>query len=257
MENFKTVLLVYLVVATFTHLTGCSNSGGGGSGGGSSSAPSTGSTDQGSNTGTNTPIDNSATWSKVEQDSKALADGGNYNGKLMIRVDSKREALILTLPLPPTFTVVLPNSSQAVSNDLPGVSVETAFIGEQENWSVVIPLKYVLGNVGFNSVLALPNGNPLPFLPAGEINGFSLSFPQQPDFRVHVYLAVNAAAAFIETPNWKTDWGVGVYVKNQSKTRVMGYFSIVPNKGTYSSGVYLASRLPTELAQAIGQLTGF
>lgn len=251
-KNINTVFFVYLFVFCLSSLMmGCAKSGGssGSSSGGSSSNGDLSSSPSNPTTGT-------ADWSKVQQDVNSNADGGTYNGQQLVRLDVARQALVLTLPLPPTFTIVMPDNSMAISSNLPGITIETSFNGDQENWSVVVPLRYVLRGANVSSALTLPNGNALPFLPSGEINGLTLSFPQKPDFKVHLYFTINAVAAFVETPNWQTNWGVGVYVKNQTKTRIIGYMSIVPNKGTFSSGVYVAARLPDDVARALAQLTG-
>jgi len=128
---------------------------------------------------------------------------------------------------------------------------------------VTIPLKYLLKGAALGNFTQLPNGDPIPFMPAGEMTGVEVDFPQNSKYRLHLYLAVSAAAVFIETPDWSFPpevallGTIGFPVKNVSKTQINGYFAIVPNKGTFASGVYVASRLPTDVAILLDDLVRF
>lgn len=206
--------------------------------------------------GATPPIDNTQTWDKVTQEVNSKADGGFYDGRTMIRIDKTRQSIILTLPLPDMFFLSL----SAVSlSQMPGASVEEVDNADgSKSWAFVIPLHYIIKGAAFSNFNTLPNGDTLPYLPAGEISGFAIQFPEKPNYRIYLYIAVNAAAVFIETPDWEIppefSFLPGVPVKNEAKTRTIGYFKLIPNKSTYASGVYLAARLPSDLARTINDL---
>lgn len=197
-------------------------------------------------------------WNMVQSGVDGTVEGGTNSGSLVIQIDKARQSVILILPLPPIF--LLPISGMSIP-ELPGASVEMV---DQPDGSkamgVVIPLKYIVKGGTFGDYGKLPNGDNVPFIPVGEARGFAISFPQKPSYRLHIYFAVNAAAVFIETPDWKFPDELallptmGFPVKNEEKTQVVGYFAIVPNRGSFASGVYVAARIPRQLAIVIDEL---
>jgi hypothetical protein len=210
---------------------------------------------------TGSPVSSEKAWSDVSSGVNGRVEGGSNDGSLVIQIDKARQALVLILPLPPIFLLSV---SGAPIPELPGASFEMIPQADGSNaMGIVIPLKYVIKGGQFADYGRLPNGDPIPFIPVGEAHGFAISFPQKPSYRLHLYLAVNAAAVFIETPDWKLPDEfsmiptIGFPVKNQDKTRINGYFAIVPNRGNYSSGVYVASRIPSHLAVMIDELLRF
>src|SRR5262249_39444513 len=118
----------------------------------------------------------------------------------VVRVDKTRQALEFIVPLPTNFT--FPIVSMPIPN-LDGAVVEQI---TQPNGTlamgVVIPLKYLMQDTSFGDYGTLPNATPVPFLPFGKVHGFEVDFPQNAHYRLHLYMAVNGAAVFIETPDW-------------------------------------------------------
>jgi hypothetical protein len=237
----KTKLLFSMILVGW--LTACDNSG---------FKNATGNQTQGGGT-----VDNSATWQSVKTETDSAADGGTYAGLAMISVDQARETLNLSLPLPPL--AILPLSLVAFQ-ELPGTTIQSQTLPDgTETWVLAIPLKYVLRGAQLRAFNTLPNGDPLPYLPTGEVNGLSIALPQKPDYRISLYIAVGAAAVFIETPNWEIPSYLSLWtiVKNRAKTRQIGYFQIVPNKNNFSSGIYLAAKLPADIARVLGTVVRF
>lgn len=227
----------------------------------SASVPNTGLENGGGPGEQNPPANPEKAWTQVSDNVNGRVDGGTNSGALVVQVDRQRQALVLILPLPPIF--LLPISGMSIP-ELPGASMEMM---PQSDGSmamgVVIPLKYIIKGAQFSEYGRLPNGDSIPFIPVGEARGFALSFPQKPSYRLHLYLAVNAAAVFVETPDWKLPSELSILptlgfpVKNQNGTQVNGYFAIVPNRGTHASGVYVASRIPRQIAILIDELVRF
>lgn len=204
------------------------------------------------------PVDNARSWSEVQSKTDGAVDGWTYDGQMVIQVDTANQALVIVLPLPSLF--LMPVTSMSLPQ-LPGAAI---FPLVQPNgktaMAVRIPLKYLVKGAQLASYNTLPNGDPLPFMPVGENRGFAISFPQNAKYRLHLYISANAAAVFVETPDFKLpeQWlilpSLGFPVKNREKTQVVGYFAVVANRGLYSSGVYVASRLPREAAILIDEL---
>lgn len=219
-----------------------------------------GSGTSGSNTGQSAGGgDTTQNWQSVKAETDAVAESSSYAGMQMISIDQNRQTLNLILPLPPLAMLPL---SMITFREIPGSSMESSTLADGTNvWILAIPLKYVLRNgVQLSPMGVLPNGDPIDYLPSGETNGISLSLPQNPNHKVTIYLTVGAVAAFIETPNWEFPAGwpkVWTVVNNRNKTKQIGFFEIVPNKGTYSSGVYLAAKLPAEISRLLGTMVKF
>lgn len=216
----------------------------------------TGSTNAGQTVGGG---DTTQNWQSVKAETDAVAEGTTYSGMQMVSIDQTRQTLNLILPLPPL--VMLPISMMTFK-EIPGSSLESSTLADGKNvWILAIPLKYILRNgVQLNPMGVLPNGDPIDYLPSGETNGVSLTLPQNPNHRITIYLTVGAVAAFIETPNWEFPEGwpkIWTVVNNKSKTKQIGFFEIVPNKGTFSSGVYLAAKLPADIARVLGTMVKF
>ena len=84
--------------------------------------------------------------------------------------------------------------------------------------------------------------------------GFAIQFPQMQNYQIHLYVGVNVAAAFVELPDIGFPIGFITPVKNAAKTKVIGAVGYVVPKNNFDGGVYLAAKLPAELARTIGEL---
>jgi hypothetical protein len=173
--------------------------------------------------------------------------------QLVIQIDKANQAILLLLPVP-SFAF-LPLFPQSAIPNLPGAyftSYQTASGASQ--LAISIPLKYILKGAQFGPDQKLPSGDPLPYIPAGELPGFAIQFPQHPDYQVHLYIGVNVAAAFVELPDFGLPIGGIVKVKNKSKTKEVGAIGYVLPKGNYAGGLYLAAQIPNDMAIMIDNL---
>lgn len=196
-------------------------------------------------------------WDTIKTKTEGAVDGWTYDGQVVVKIDAENQALVLVMPLPSIF---LMSFSTIRIPELPGAEIFPMQGPSGSMMAVRIPLKYIVKGSELRNYNTLPNGDALPYMPVGENRGFAFSFPQNTKYRLHLYVSANAAAVFVETPDFKlpTEWQIfptlGFPVKNRNKTQVVGYFAVVPNKGTYSSGVYVASRLPNDVAILIDEL---
>ncbi len=224
----------------------------------SASSPSTSvngqsSTGEGTGTGGSGGSTSSApTWDKV--DMNGYPSGGNYAGQLVVFVDKANQSLLLVLPIPaiPGLTVF----KDAVQ--IP--ELEGAFLTNYtdnnggSSLAVNIPLKLLIKGAAFMPNERLPNGDKLPFVPAGELPGFGIQFPNMPNYRIHLYIGVNVAAAFVELPDFGLPLGATFPIKNKTKTRVIGAIGYVTPKNNFPGGMYLAAQIPDDVANMIDDL---
>jgi hypothetical protein len=243
--------LIYILMIASVGLTGCNGKSGfqslDGALTGSQDSNSQGGGDTGGNGGGTT-----ADWNKVEMD--GYSQGLDSKGKLVIQIDKANQALILILPLP-SFLFLPFTSANVDIPDLEGAyftSYQTAS-GDRQ-LAVSVPLKHVIKGAEFGDSQRLPNGDALPFIPAGELPGFSINFPQQPKYQVHVYVGVNVVAAFVELPDLGLPIGGTAKVKNKDKTKEVGAIGYIPVKGNFNGGLYLTAQLPNDLAITIDEL---
>lgn len=190
-----------------------------------------------------------AGWERV--DFKGYASGGTYNQNLVIYIDKANQSLLLVLPIP----VIIPIIAPIPVPDLEGAEL-TSYTDAQgnTNLAVSIPLRHIVRGGVFMPNERLPNGDPLPYVPSGELPGFAIEFPQMRNYQIHLYVGVSVAAVFAELPDFGLPFGWIFPVKNSAGTKVVGAVGYVAPKGQYDGGMYLAAQLPPELAQIIDEL---
>lgn len=214
--------------------------------GGSSTSQGSGGTDPGK-----TPVggESPMTWEKVEMN--GYPSGGNYKGHLVIYIDKAKQSLLMVLPIPALIPIVAPVNIP----DLDGAYL-TSYMDASGSTSLAvnIPLRHIVREGKFMPDQRLPNGDPLPFVPAGELPGFAIEFPQMPRYQIHLYVGVNVAAVFAELPDVGLPFGFISQVKNKTNTKVVGAIGYVPPKNNFDGGMYLAAQLPADLARVIDEL---
>jgi hypothetical protein len=178
-------------------------------------------------------------------------------GQLLLEIDRANEALILVVPIP---VEILPFLGVIVEKSIPELPGAKVFPRGQQ-LAVSIPLKYIVRGGSFRDPQfnnLLPNGDRLPNFPAGEGANFSLAITGK--YVANIYLGAGAAAVFVETPGWDSFMkcsGLSCLlfqpfpIKNEAKTKILGYVAVVPAKTVYHSGVYVSSVLDDNLARFI------
>lgn len=189
------------------------------------------------------------TWEKV--DHEGYPSGGTSAGQLVVHIDKENQAIILVLPVP----AFLVSFAQMEIPELEGAYL-TSYANPQggSNLAVSVPLKYLIRGGEFGAPQRLPNGDPLPYVPSGELPGFSIQFPQMKNYRFYLYIGTNVAAAFVELPDFGLPIGGTFPVKNGPKTKIIGAIGYVIPKGVHDGGVYLATQIPNQVAAMIDDL---
>lgn len=202
-----------------------------------------------SDTSNPNPSPASPSWDKVDMD--GIASGGAYSGQLVVFIDKQKQSILLVLPIP----VLVPIFGSVEIPEAPGAYL-TTYTDAKNNISMAVnvPLKYIIRGGQFTQNQRLPNGDPLPFVPAGELPGFGIQFPQMPAYQVYLYIGVNVAAAFVELPDVGLPIGAIFPVKNKTKTKVVGAIGYVTPKNNFDGGMYLAAQIPDDMARLIDDL---
>lgn len=240
MKQTTQKIIISALMLTTLGLMGCAKSAGG-----SSSEAST-------NNGSSTPPAIENNWEKVELD--GYPSGGGYQKNLVVYIDKENQSIILVLPIPVIIPIIAP---------MPIAQLEGAMLTSytnangDTNMAVSIPLGYLVKGGVFRPDERLPNGDRLPFVPAGELPGFGIDFPQMQNYRIHLYIGVNIAAAFVQLPDLPSPIGgiTAIFpVKDSKGLKQIGAVGYVGKKGTHKGGMYLAAQLPADLARVIDDL---
>jgi hypothetical protein len=96
----------------------------------------------------------------------------------------------------------------------------------------------------------LPNGDPLPGVPGGELPSIGLELDQT-DFFGNLYFGIETFAIFVPTPGFDPLLKLTFPIKNKSNRKTIGYISAVPEKAAFDGGFFLSLRVPDELARLI------
>lgn len=178
-------------------------------------------------------------------DMKGVVDGGTYGGSWAFDLDKANNALLVNLPIPANpildINVNIPS--------LPGAALKTYASGGQTNVVVSIPLQYIVKGVNFLPSAKLPNGQDLPRMPSGEAASVGVSLGANQN--VHLYIGVNAVGLFVESSYIPEYLGFTVPIKNETKTRILGYFTLVPKVGNSKGGLFVALPIPNDIAKIL------
>jgi len=107
----------------------------------------------------------------------------------------------------------------------------------------------------------LPNGDPLPAMPAGqgELPSLGLSFPQNGNTQVTVYIGINALGLYVTLPEnaaLPLPINITIPLKNKDKTKTFGFLTYVNAKNGYPPGLFLSTGVPNEVARVLEDYFG-
>jgi hypothetical protein len=244
-KEFKVGSAVFLLTLVTLATSGCGQSFNDALGRGTSSTQSSNS---GSSTGGATKTE---VWSGV--DTQGVASNFIFGTHQIFRIDTVNNLLILSIPISgmPFGTGAFP------INQLPGATIMFTTSGID----ITVPLKDLVKGVGFSNPSTLPNGNPLPGIPGGELPRIGGTV-QNSNFTLDIYGSVKYFAIFVPVPqldkylNYINLIGgqLTLPIMNKGKTKTLGYFSIIAPTGNFDGGFYLSLVFPPELAAALDNL---
>lgn len=209
-----------------------------GCGGGSSSGGSD------NNSASSTPD-----WQNLKMDGAVTQ--GKYENRKLVSLDKANKLLLIHLPTLAVPVLVGNSVGQTITvPQLPGVSMDLELAADGNLDLVLkVPLSLVMHGASFMDSQKLPNGDPLPAIPDGELPGLALDLNNTGSVKGYIYLAPATVGAFVTTPfNPMVSMQLPIY---QGNGAVLGYLTTVPDKNSYPGGIFLDVKIPADIARII------
>ncbi|MES2854831.1 MAG: hypothetical protein V4692_03155, partial [Bdellovibrionota bacterium] len=116
-----------------------------------------------------------------------------------------------------------------------------------------IPLEKYLHGIEFLPAKRLPNGDPLPAIPDGELPSLAVKISRWADIKATIYLAPQVVGIYVNSPI-DPRISITLPIRNAARTRTWGYLSSVPKKGDFDGGFFLSFAMPDAIARMIDDL---
>lgn len=200
------------------------------------------------------PIDQVDLKSRVDDSSNKLG----MNGALTFDFDKTNGQFIIMVPMP-SGVVFTPTGTFTKYPDITFGPIFDATTGKVKV-AVRIPVKYILKGVSTIPAAKLPNGDPLPAMPAGqgELPSLGLTFPQD-GTQVSIYIGVNALGLYVTLPQSAAlplPVNITVPVKNKDKSKTYGFLTYVNAKSGFPPGLFISSAVPKDVARVLEDYFG-
>lgn len=182
-------------------------------------------------------------------DVSSFISGGAFDKMQILEIDPVRKELIFHLPLGMN-QFILVNSGELPN--FPGITFRTEILPNgQARLALRVPLKYVLRGVKNLDPKKLPNGDPLPGVPSGEMPGLALTLDSTNKVQMALYLGADFVAIFVESP-FDPTISLMFPIKNANGNKYVGSFAMIAAKEApptkFQGGFFLSYQLPPELA---------
>ena len=175
----------------------------------------------------------------------------SFGKALAFDFDKKRGEFIIMIPMP---SGVLFTPSGAFSK-YPDITFSPIIDAEgRMKFAVRIPVKYIIKGTSFLPPTSLPNGDPLPAMPQGygEMPSLGMTFSQQNNTQITLYLGVNAIGLYVTLPtNAALPIGFTLPVRNKDKSKTFGYLSYVPAKANFAPGLFVSTLIPPAVSRVL------
>lgn len=237
--------LVALFAAVNLVTTGCAP----GFGSPSSASCSTAACSNGTS-GTTNPGGGGAGWDAIKVD--GAINGGRFDKTKVVDIDKATKTLVVSLP----FIAGIQIGAQAPISipEIPGATIGLEERADGSSALVLrIPLDKVLHGIAVLPKGRLPNGDPLPAIPDGELPTLGLSFDRSNNLKGALYLSPSVVGIFVNT-KFDPMIRLTLPIRNEARTVTYGYFTSIPAKAGFDGGFFLSIALPEELARAIDDL---
>ncbi len=179
------------------------------------------------------------------------SSSSTFGNALAFDFDKKRGEFIIMIPMP-SGVLFTPSGS---FSKYPDITFSPIFDADgRMKFAVRIPVKYIIKGTSFLPPTSLPNGDPLPAMPVGfkELPSLAMTFSQQNNTQITLYLGVNAIGLFVTLPtNAALPIGFTVPIKNKAKTKTFGTLSYVPAKGNFAPGLFVSTLIPAAVSRIL------
>lgn len=168
---------------------------------------------------------------------------------------------VITIRIPLGFFVNLTLAQNSIP-ELPNVTITTENDPSKGQFLVVrIPFKDVLKDPFNGGTATLPNGDPLPAVPAGEtkpIATYVVKLNKSGKENLYLYLGKEYYAVMLQTSAklipTSSIYMITVTLTNKEKTKTNGFLHLINKKNNVNGGVMAAFQMPTQLAVLLDQL---
>ncbi len=197
--------------------------------------------------GTVTPVKD---WSAISMDGSI--NGGRFDQTKVVDIDKALKMLVVRLPF--IAGVQIGVQVPIPIEQIPGATIGVELNADGSSALVLrIPLDKVLRGVALLPPGRLPNGDPLPAIPNGELPSLALSINRSADLKGALYLSPSVVGLFINT-KFDPYIRLTLPIRDQARTKTYGYFTSIPAKPGADGGFFISIAMPDELARAIDDL---
>jgi hypothetical protein len=201
----------------------------------------------GAGTGGSTPADTA--FKNYPTD--VMVNGGAEDQREVVEIDKVNKLLIVHLPI--SGNPFLSGMELNVPlKEIPGATLAVGpnADGSKTEVTLTIPLEHVLRGIDILPTTRLPNGDPIPAVPDGELPSLAVQLSRLGNVNATVYLAPTVVGVFVNSPI-SLPLQLTFPLKNKARTKTWGFFSTVPAKGNYQGGFFISVKLPDDLARII------
>lgn len=178
--------------------------------------------------------------------------GGSYGDNEVIAIDKVKKELIVRFPvlatpfMDPNLMVQVPDIQGAY------FTMETMPDGSP-TLALRIPLDKVLKGIEFLPPQKLPNGDPLPGVPDGELPAAAVQLTRT-STKATIYLSPSYVGVYVNS-SFDPYIALTLPIRNEARTKTWGYFSTIPEKkGIAPGGFFISIKLPDDIARIIDEV---
>lgn len=183
--------------------------------------------------------------------SAGFVSGGLFGGSKVVELDRVKKVMRIALPIPAANPFMVGLEKEFDLKDMPGAKlVLSSQPGANFSVALELPLRYFLGDILFVQSEGLPNGDPLPGIPGGELPKFNLNIDPSGHVKTSIYIGPAMAGIYLESP-------FDPYVKlmfpiaSKDQKITYGYLNTVPAKAGFSGGFFLGVKIPDAISQEL------
>lgn len=209
------------------------------------------STGSGGTQGSNQPPAPVDPWTKAQLESTGYTNIAGSSQKVT-GVDKADQTIVLNFPMSENL---FPEMEMEIP-DLPGAKLVSRKEGDKTILQFRIPIKYILKGAEIGNPQRLPNGDPLPQVPGGELPALAVTVPIK-DVKVTLYIGAEVLGIYVEVgfdPKVKLAFPIKTKKEDGSQERTLGYFNTIPVKNPYRGGFFLSLLMPPDLARILDEL---
>ena len=195
-----------------------------------------------------TPI--SADWNAL--DVNGAVSGGVFGQTPVLSLDKVTKELVVRLPMSPNAGI------DGATIHIPVPQLAGAKIGLEalpnggSALTLRVPLAVLMNGIttGLNPA-KLPNGDPLPGIPDGELPAVAVALMPSSKINATLYMSQAVLAVFVNSP-FDPTIGMTFPIRDASREHTYGYFSTIPAKSKLAQGgFFLSIAIPDDIARVI------